>query len=200
MLLRMREIDASVAGSGVLEAPATTCGSRPAAPTWPAGPDSAVCVGARRLPRAGGAGAGDRTPTARCCTTRCRTRRCPTGSAWPGGARQRDLGLPDLQQELRSLLLRQRPLGARNQPCSSPSPSPRPGRQFIPDPRAGQPGRLSRQAGDRPAACATGCAPACRVCPTRDRAGAVRIDLGRCVLCGDCEPACPSARISSATT
>ena len=41
----------------------------------------AVRLGARRLPRPGGAGAGDRRGRAPACTTRCRTRRCSTGSA-----------------------------------------------------------------------------------------------------------------------
>ena len=71
------------------------------------------------------------------------------------------------------------------------------GSQYIPDLVAAIPGgyraRPNITGGDCPAAC-TACQDAC---PSQAIALApLRIDLGRCVFCGDCEPACPDARIS----
>ena len=71
------------------------------------------------------------------------------------------------------------------------------GSQFIPDPRQASPigfrGRPLISAAD----CATGCTACVAACPTAAiTLNPVAIDLGRCVLCGDCEPVCPSARIA----
>ena len=74
------------------------------------------------------------------------------------------------------------------------------GSQFIPDLTAAVPGGFRGKpligAADCAASCAT--AAACQtVCPSGAiSVNPVRIDLGRCVLCGDCEAACPSAKIS----
>jgi len=76
------------------------------------------------------------------------------------------------------------------------------GTQYIADLRAASPAGFRGKPVIGSAACAEGCQACVQVCPSRaitlDAAAAdpVRIDLGRCVLCGDCEPVCPSARIS----
>jgi Ni,Fe-hydrogenase III small subunit/Pyruvate/2-oxoacid:ferredoxin oxidoreductase delta subunit len=76
------------------------------------------------------------------------------------------------------------------------------GTQYIPDPRKANPVGLR----GRPLIGASACEPACQacsaVCPTQaitlapGAANPVQIDLGRCVLCGDCAPVCPSAKLS----
>lgn len=71
------------------------------------------------------------------------------------------------------------------------------GWQFIPDPRQAQPVGFRA----RPVVADTPCAPACNACATHCPTAAValqpvRIDLGRCVMCGDCEPVCPSQKLS----
>jgi Ni,Fe-hydrogenase III small subunit/NAD-dependent dihydropyrimidine dehydrogenase PreA subunit len=71
------------------------------------------------------------------------------------------------------------------------------GTQYIPDPRKANPvgfrGKPVIGAGD----CAAGCDACVASCPTAAiTLDPVAIDLGRCVLCGDCEPACPGGRIS----
>jgi Ni,Fe-hydrogenase III small subunit/ferredoxin len=71
------------------------------------------------------------------------------------------------------------------------------GRQFIPDPRKANPAgyRGKPVIGDR--LCTGGCISCATVCPTHAiELDPVRIDLGRCVLCGDCEPACPANKLS----
>lgn len=71
------------------------------------------------------------------------------------------------------------------------------GSQFIPDPRRANPAgyRGKPVIADRP--CDSGCASCQAVCPTRAiELDPVRIDLGRCVLCGDCEPACPTNKLT----
>lgn len=76
------------------------------------------------------------------------------------------------------------------------------GSQFIPDLRAAQPGGFR----GKPVIAELACAPDCRVCqevcPSNaielkaNDADTVAIDLGRCVLCGDCAPVCPSQKLS----
>jgi Ni,Fe-hydrogenase III small subunit/NAD-dependent dihydropyrimidine dehydrogenase PreA subunit len=71
------------------------------------------------------------------------------------------------------------------------------GTQYIKDPRHANPigfrGKPVVGAGD----CESGCAACLAACPTEAIAlNPVQIDLGRCVLCGDCAPACPSAKLS----
>jgi Ni,Fe-hydrogenase III small subunit/ferredoxin len=71
------------------------------------------------------------------------------------------------------------------------------GSQFIPDPRQANPAgyRGKPLIAERP--CDSGCTACQAVCPTRAiELDPVRIDLGRCVLCGDCEPACPPNKLS----
>lgn len=76
------------------------------------------------------------------------------------------------------------------------------GTQFIADLRAAQPAGFRGKPVISDAACAPDCQACVQVCPshaiTLDATPAepVRIDLGRCVLCGDCEPICPSAKLS----
>jgi Ni,Fe-hydrogenase III small subunit/NAD-dependent dihydropyrimidine dehydrogenase PreA subunit len=71
------------------------------------------------------------------------------------------------------------------------------GSQFIPDPRQANPlGFRARPViADTP--CDSGCDACVSACPTRAiELAPVRIDLGRCVMCGDCEPACPGGKLS----
>lgn len=74
------------------------------------------------------------------------------------------------------------------------------GTQYIKDPRQAQPaGFRGRPMIAGETACAAGCSACAACCPS----GAIRldplqIDLGRCLMCGDCAPACPSAKLSFA--
>lgn len=71
------------------------------------------------------------------------------------------------------------------------------GSQFIPDPRKASPTGFRGRPLIGAAPCATGCDACVAACPTAAISlNPVAIDLGRCVLCGDCEPACPSAKIA----
>ena len=76
------------------------------------------------------------------------------------------------------------------------------GTQFIPNLRAAQPGGFRGKPVIADAACAPDCRACVEVCPTdaivlnTAGADAVAIDLGRCVMCGDCAPACPSQKLS----
>jgi len=71
------------------------------------------------------------------------------------------------------------------------------GTQYIADLRGAQPAGFRGKPVIGEAACATGCQACVEVCPSRAIVlEPVQIDLGRCVLCGDCAPACPSAKIS----
>ncbi len=71
------------------------------------------------------------------------------------------------------------------------------GKQYIADPRAANPLGLRGAPLIADAACAADCRACVDACPTAAIALApLRIDLGRCVLCGDCAPLCPSQKIS----
>jgi Ni,Fe-hydrogenase III small subunit/NAD-dependent dihydropyrimidine dehydrogenase PreA subunit len=70
------------------------------------------------------------------------------------------------------------------------------GSQFIPDLTTAVPGGFR----GKPTISAAPCASDCTACQTACPSGAialapVRIDLGRCVLCGDCEAACAGDKI-----
>ena len=74
------------------------------------------------------------------------------------------------------------------------------GSQFIPDLRAAVPGGYRGKPVIADAACAAGCAACVEACPSRAIAlDPLRIDMGRCVLCGDCEPLCPAGNIGFTT-
>ena len=71
------------------------------------------------------------------------------------------------------------------------------GTQYIEDPRRADPAgfRGKPVIAERP--CDTGCGACVAACPTKAiDLDPVRIDLGRCVMCGDCEPACPAGKLS----
>jgi Ni,Fe-hydrogenase III small subunit/ferredoxin len=71
------------------------------------------------------------------------------------------------------------------------------GTQFIPDPRQAKPPGFRGKPVIGVTACETGCQRCVDVCPSNAVAlNPVQIDLGRCVLCGDCEPVCPSQKLS----
>jgi Ni,Fe-hydrogenase III small subunit/Pyruvate/2-oxoacid:ferredoxin oxidoreductase delta subunit len=71
------------------------------------------------------------------------------------------------------------------------------GTQYIKDPRNAQPTGLRGRPVIGEAACGSGCEACVSACPTGAivAAPALQIDLGRCVMCGDCAPACPSAKL-----
>lgn len=71
------------------------------------------------------------------------------------------------------------------------------GSQFIPDLRAAQPAGFRGKPVLAPTPCASGCTACADVCPSAAvQLGAeVAIDLGRCVMCGDCAPACPEHKL-----
>lgn len=78
------------------------------------------------------------------------------------------------------------------------------GTQYIADLRAAQPGGFRGKPVIAPTACAPNCQACAEVCPTDAIAlqvadpiaiDPVAIDLGRCVMCGDCAPVCPSLKL-----
>ena len=71
------------------------------------------------------------------------------------------------------------------------------GTQYITDLRAARPAGFRGKPVIAEGACAADCQACAAVCPSQALAlDPVRIDLGRCVLCGDCAPVCPSGKIS----
>jgi Ni,Fe-hydrogenase III small subunit/Fe-S-cluster-containing hydrogenase component 2 len=71
------------------------------------------------------------------------------------------------------------------------------GKQYIPDPRKAQALGLRGAALISAADCRSDCSACLEVCAAKAIALApMSIDLGRCVLCGDCAPVCPSQKIS----
>lgn len=76
------------------------------------------------------------------------------------------------------------------------------GRQYIENLRTAQPAGLRSSPVIADTACAPECAACLEHCPTQalQRAEAPRtgitLDLGRCVMCGDCAALCPSTKIS----
>lgn len=82
------------------------------------------------------------------------------------------------------------------------------GTQYIANLRAAQPGGFRGKPVIADSACAPDCRACLEVCPSNaielrvgadanaEVANAVRIDLGRCVMCGDCAPVCPSQKLS----
>lgn len=74
------------------------------------------------------------------------------------------------------------------------------GTQYIKDPRQAKPIGFRGTPVIGAGACATDCEACAAVCPTAAIAlNPLRIDLGRCVLCGDCEPVCPSEKLTFAS-
>jgi Ni,Fe-hydrogenase III small subunit/ferredoxin len=71
------------------------------------------------------------------------------------------------------------------------------GSQYIKDPRLASPVGFRGKPVFGPAPCETGCEACVAVCPTAAiTSNPLQIDLGRCVLCGDCAPACPVGKLS----
>ncbi len=164
--LRMREIDESLRWlRQALDAPAHRSGPRPRrARLGPLRPD-ALCVSVRE---------GFRGPVVQALETGPDGRLAALQGAGSvaaqlvrpraGGARQRDLGLSDLQQELRPLVLRQRPVGAPMLKAIKVRASQ--GTQYIQDPRRADPAgfRGKPVIAERP--CDTGCGACVAACPT----------------------------------
>jgi len=76
------------------------------------------------------------------------------------------------------------------------------GTQYIADLRAAQPSGFRGKPLIADSACADGCQACAHVCPSHaitlapTQIDPVRIDLGACVMCGDCEPVCPRNKLS----
>lgn len=71
------------------------------------------------------------------------------------------------------------------------------GSQYIPDLRAANPVGFRGKPVISETTCASGCNACLAACPSHAIAlDPLQIDMGRCVLCGDCEPGCPSAKLS----
>lgn len=74
------------------------------------------------------------------------------------------------------------------------------GTQYIKYPRQANPVGFRGTPVIGTSACATGCEACVAACPTAAiTLSPVRIDLGRCVLCGDCAPVCPSDKLTFAS-
>ena len=191
-----REIDASLAWLGARRSTRARAGQPHAR------------AARRRSRRRSSSSRSSRAGAARSCTASrpdARRRAAPLQGAGPvaaqldgpraRGARQRDLRLPDLQQELRPLLLRERPLSivqvaarARSRRASSTSPTcarPCPtGFRGLPAHR----GDALRRRAAAPAATSAR--------PARSRSSPLALDLGRCVFCSECVEACPEDKIA----
>jgi Ni,Fe-hydrogenase III small subunit/NAD-dependent dihydropyrimidine dehydrogenase PreA subunit len=71
------------------------------------------------------------------------------------------------------------------------------GEQTIADPRQARPAGFRGKPEIAACDCATGCRACLEACLTDAISlDPVRIDLGSCILCGDCAPVCPSAKLS----
>ncbi len=74
------------------------------------------------------------------------------------------------------------------------------GTQFIKDLRAASPQGFVGLPRITDAACPSGCAACTEVCPTQALTlNPVTLDLGRCVFCTECVPACPEQKLSFST-
>ena len=70
------------------------------------------------------------------------------------------------------------------------------GTQYIADLRAAQPAGFRGKPVISEIPCAPDCQACLRVCPSQAIGlSPLQIDLGRCVMCGDCEPVCPSHKL-----
>lgn len=71
------------------------------------------------------------------------------------------------------------------------------GSQFIPELRMANPVGFRAKPVIAMQDCEAGCSACLAICPSKAITLApMQIDLGRCVLCGDCEPACPGGKLS----
>ena len=71
------------------------------------------------------------------------------------------------------------------------------GEQTIADPRQARPAGFRGKPEIAARDCETGCRACLEACPTDAISlDPLRIDLGSCILCGDCAPVCPSAKLS----
>jgi len=71
------------------------------------------------------------------------------------------------------------------------------GTQYIKDPRKADPVGFRGKPVIGSAPCESGCTACLASCPANAiTLDPVKIDLGRCMLCGDCEPVCPTDKLS----
>ena len=109
-------------------------------------------------------------------------------AAWRG-----HLGLPPCNKSF-DLSTAARSLGSA---LFSRSRSNFPGRQTIADPRNAIPTGFRGLPVFSTEPCAEGCDACLQVCPSQAIASKpLSLDLGRCVLCGDCARACPQGKIA----
>lgn len=71
------------------------------------------------------------------------------------------------------------------------------GTQYIKDPRKANPVGFRGSPVIAQTACDVGCEACVAICPTQAITvkPELRIDLGHCVMCGDCAPACPTGKL-----
>jgi Ni,Fe-hydrogenase III small subunit/NAD-dependent dihydropyrimidine dehydrogenase PreA subunit len=73
------------------------------------------------------------------------------------------------------------------------------GTQYIKDPRKANPTGFRGKPVIGAAACETACEACVGACPTQAiTLNPVQVDLGRCTMCGDCAPACPTGKLGYA--
>jgi Ni,Fe-hydrogenase III small subunit/NAD-dependent dihydropyrimidine dehydrogenase PreA subunit len=71
------------------------------------------------------------------------------------------------------------------------------GTQYIKDPRQASPAGFRGRPVIGTGACEAGCEACVAACPTAAiTSSPLQIDLGRCIMCGDCAPACPTGKLS----
>ncbi len=71
------------------------------------------------------------------------------------------------------------------------------GTQYIKDPRQASPAGFRGRPVIGTGACEAGCEACVTACPTAAiTSSPLQIDLGRCITCGDCAPACPTGKLS----
>ena len=185
--VRLREMDESLAWLAGRGGPGAAL-RRSAPGGGPAEEPPARRQRDRRLARRGGALPGDGRQRRAAALQGAGSLAAQLDGPGHRGAQERDLRLPHLQQELRPLVLRERPMTSFKSLRVRLSQ----GTQYIRDLRTATPAGHHGLPVISAKPCATDCT-ACRdACPTRAiTLSPVTLDLGRCVFCNACVEAVP---------